>query len=116
MVLNSVLVDNILKDSYRIGKILKKITGLKFLSSQQGPKISPAAKQSASAYTQNRKATSNRSIEKPQSVPKEEVKDKYIRYQKEVEAERLLGSNYKPKQPGKILKLPTNREEISFED
>ncbi len=103
-----------MKDSYRVGKILKKLTGLKFLTSRQTSDISKDGKKKAQSL-----AVSQNSVKSPyklalfhQRNKLEKQNDKFTQYQKEVEAEKLLGSKNKPESPGRILKLPTGRKEI----
>lgn len=102
-----------MKDTYRIGKILKKLTGLKFRSSQKDPDISNQGKNYSKSYF-SAKAASRQSIDSKSSLQNETdaQKEKYIKYQKECKAHELMGSTAKPKQPGRILKLPVNRKEL----
>lgn len=106
---------NSLKDSYRINKILKKITGIKFVGKQNKPDISETAQKSVSKYQQSKSRVSSQQRDQSK-IQKSELsdKDRYVQYQKEVEAERLVGSGVQPDQPGKILKLPVNRKEIDL--
>ena len=94
---------------------MKRLTGLKFTGSQHAPEISSAARKNAAVYKKHLKVAVDDTIMPPQTTTVDEIKEGYVHYQKELEAEKLLGSNQSPKQPGKILKLPTNRKEITFE-
>lgn len=106
-----------MKDSYRIGNILKKLTGLKFRGSQKDPDVSEKAKQYAvsSSY---KKQSSTKTSEGSGKKSNRGKKNEYIQYQKEYEASKLLGTESEIKKPGRILKLPVNRKELMdlFED
>ena len=102
-----------MKDSYRIGKILKKLTGLKFFNSQQTSEISDTAKSKAASYHASRKKT----VATPDKLEDgASAGDKYVRYQKELEASRLLNKPVEAVRPGTILKLPVDRKELKFDD
>ncbi|MBU2509901.1 hypothetical protein KJ966_01120 [bacterium] len=98
-----------MKDSFRIGKILKRITGLKFFNTRQTSTISDAGKAKAESYYATHKKTK---VLQKKSQGESSSKDKYIRYQKELEASRLLNKSIQPGKTGKILKLPVTRKEL----
>ena len=103
-----------MKDSYRISKLLKRISGIKFIKSHQSAEVSDQGKQQSDTYYQTHQKPPV--IKEPEAVqvPSQE---KYVQYQKEVEAAKLLNKPVGVKQPGKILKLPVDRKEINpFED
>lgn len=108
-----------MKESYRISKILKKLTGINLKGSQRDPEISGEAKKQSDTYYSSRKhaghihKTANR---KDRSDPrKEELRKKFVVYQKEIQAGRLLNAEKRPDPPGKILKLPVIRKEMKLE-
>lgn len=105
-----------LKDSYRINKILKKITGIKFAGKQTAPDISETAKKTASDYQKSKGRIKTHKGGDQNTERASSVKERYVQYQKEVEAERLIGSGVQPDQPGRILKLPVNRKEIDLKE
>ncbi len=98
-----------MKDSFQIGKILKKITGIKFFNTRQTSTISEAGKAKAESYFDSHEKIKVLRTDNQGESP---VKDKYIRYQKELEASRLLNKGDKPADSGKILKLPDTRKEL----
>ncbi len=102
-----------MKDSYRISKILQKLTGFKFLSQKHQPDLSQKGQERAADYYSDKRMVKN--IKKIDELSSKNA-GKYIQFQKETEAGRLLKSDYKPKNPGKILKLPTNRSEIKLKE
>ncbi len=104
-------MDNLPKESYRIGKILKKLTGIKFIKSRQTSDISKNGANQSTAYQQKKKPS--QSINKPvEGNPPTAHEDKFVRYQKELEASKLMAGKAKPKSPGRIPKLTTGRKEI----
>ncbi len=106
-------MDNPPKESYRIGKILKKLTGIKFLKSKQTSEISISGKTKADTHLRKRAETTTTQKSSSSSIDSTPPHvDKYLRYQKELEASNLLGSENKPKPPGRIPKLPTGRKEM----
>jgi hypothetical protein len=106
-------MDNPLKESYRIGKILKRLTGIKFLKSKQTSEISLNGKTKADSYIRKKaKGTSRQQSSSSSTETHSSHVDKYLHYQKELEAVNLMGSERKPKPPGRIPKLPTGRKEM----
>jgi hypothetical protein len=105
-------MDNSLKESYRIGKILRKLTGIKFLKSKQTSQISQAGRHHADEYLQKKNNTGQSRSKSDVTSPSPTHEDKYLRYQKELEASKLLGGKSKPKSPGRIPKLTAGRKEI----
>ncbi len=104
-------MDKLPKESYRIGKILKKLTGIKFIKSKQTSDISQDGANQAAAYRQKKKTSQHKN--KPEAMrPLPAHEDKFVRYQKELEASKLLGGKSKPSSPGRIPKLTTGRKEI----
>ena len=89
-------MDNLPKESYRIGKILKKLTGIKFIKSKQTSDISKDAADQATAYQQKKKISQNKNTPDTEN-PAQAHEDKFVRYQKELEASKLLGGKSKPK-------------------
>ena len=100
------------KESYRMAKILKKLTGLKFLKSAQSADISDSGKGKSRKY-QQKKITKKSSKSSPgKKIPLHRHEDRFVRYQKELEAAKMMGSEFKPKNPGRIPKLRTGRKDI----
>ncbi len=99
-----------MEKSYRVGKILRKLTGLKFVGSQSAPNLSKKGKKRANQhYASNKPIEILRTEEKTSETESE--KKKYIQFQREVTATKLHKSDFQPKKPGEILKLPENRWE-----
>jgi hypothetical protein len=101
------------KDSYRIGNILKRLTGIKFLKSRQTATLSKNGKEKAKTYLSSHSRANPLRRRLPHAAdPAPEKKEAYIRYQQEIEAAKLLNPEKKPQPPGRILKLPTGRKEL----
>jgi len=94
--------------SYRVGKILKKLTGIKFIGTKNKPELSKSGKQRADQHYASNAPISTLRNEDEESDENTEKK-KYIQFQREVEAAKLYKSDFKPEKPGEILKLPENR-------
>ncbi len=99
-----------MEKSYRVGKILKKLTGLKFVGSKSKPDLSENGKKRSGNYYASNTSISILQAEKEESKTDSEKK-KYIQFQREVEAAKLHKSDFRPEKPGEILKLPENRWE-----
>jgi hypothetical protein len=101
------------QDSYRIGKILKKLTGLKFIKSRQASDLSSNGKEKAETYYSTRQAIRTlRPTDHRKKEEKKEPDNRYLQHQKEVQAQRLMGKKEDSKAPGEILKLPVDRKEL----
>ncbi len=108
-----------LQESYRIGKILKKLTGLKFTKSRQKSNLSPRGKEKSESFYASREPIKKVPAKnQSESGVKKGEHNRFVQYQKELQAERLMGQEPSAKAPGKILKLPLNRKElmIKFDD
>lgn len=106
-------MDNSEKDSYKIGKVLQKLTGIKFLKTKQTVDLSREARsksQKKGAYSASNKRKSQEI--KDRSSEGKKYTDQYVHFQKEVEANKLLGIKEKLTPPGRILKLPVRRREL----
>lgn len=102
-----------MKDSYRIGRILKRLTGIRFLKSKQTALPSKIGLEKAKAYLTDHKPPKNLQQHPLQSAELPAgKKEEYLRYQQEIEALKLLNTEQKPQPPGRILKLPTGRKEL----
>ncbi len=99
-----------MEKSYRVGKILKKLTGLKFVGQKNKPNLSENGKRRSHDYYASNASISVIQAEEDKSEENSEKK-KYIQFQREVEATKVHKSDFKPEKPGKILKLPENRWE-----
>ena len=102
-----------MKDSYRIGKILKRLTGLKFVKVKQSSDISQNGLEKSEDYYSSR--PSIKTLHKTKEAGKGPIvgsADIYLSHRKEMEAERLMGKQPEIEPPGKILKLPTDRKEL----
>lgn len=100
------------KESYRISQILKKLTGLTFHGAQHLPEITEKAREKAEAYLSRHKPTEKPHRASHSGKKTNEERDRYIQYQRQVTAEKLIGSGNIPQPPGRILKLPVTRKPL----
>lgn len=101
-------MDSSEKNSYKINKILKKLTGIPFLKAKQTIDLSKEGKEKSRQFTSSEKHPPSQGLQKADGS----YTDLFVRYQRELEACRALGTETKPSPPGRILKLPTGRKEL----
>ncbi len=96
------------KNTYQLSKILKRLVKFKLARNpQQKAVISSKGRQQAKELYSDRNPAATLHKKNPAADSKSaEESEKYLEFQKEVQARRLLKSDYQPKNPGKILKLP----------
>ena len=89
------------------------MTGVRFLQTRQTVDISKAGRERLQSQraSGDKAQQSARRIKTSQEQAAGDV-NPYIRYQREIEAEKLVGAGKKAKPPGRILKLPSWRKEI----
>ena len=104
-------MDNPVKGSYRISRLLKRIIQNGFGDTFQNPDISDQGKQqSGNFYSDKRKAPTIKSEDPLSDRNPSSVKQQYLTYQKEVRAGKVSQDSESPQSPGKILKLPLDSE------
>ncbi|MCP4751285.1 MAG: hypothetical protein GY866_10350 [Proteobacteria bacterium] len=110
------MVDSV-KNSYRLGKVLKKLLGFGLGDSFQEAEISEEGKTEARKYYSDRSPVRHlKSLEQPTDSQMKAKQEKYIQYQKELKASRHLQTDYRPQSPDRILKLPIDRLKIGEEE
>ncbi len=104
-------MDSLVKRSYRIGRFLKRFIPDGFGDTYLNPEISDSSKQrSAEFYREHKRAPKLNPKDPHMEADPTSEKQKYLHYQKEIQAGRLSRHQNQPESPGKVLKLPLDND------
>ncbi|NQU65724.1 MAG: hypothetical protein HQ517_15795 [SAR324 cluster bacterium] len=100
-----------MKRSYRIGRLLKRFIHDGFGDTFMDPELSdPGKQQAVDFYKKHKRLPLLNPKAPPMEVYPTSEKQKYLRYQKEIQAGRLSQNRNQPESPGKVLKLPLDSD------
>jgi len=99
------------KGSYRIGRFLKRFIPKGFEDTFQSPALSAQARnQATDHYAENRQAPVLKSPDPLNDPDPESERQRFLTYQKNLAAGKTVPGSQTPENPGRILKLPRDRE------
>jgi hypothetical protein len=93
------------KGTYPIGAMLRKLFRIGFGDTFQEPEISADARRRSQEHYREQSPAAPLKITPAEPDPDSD-RDRYLKYQRELQAGNLMPGKVRPRRPGSIIKLP----------